>query len=64
LRHARCPTIVDEIILFYYQSDSWIIIGHGILHMIHILAGKTLQFVLFESGQNMGVWLRKWKRKK
>jgi hypothetical protein len=63
-RDARCPVVVDEIISSYYQSDSWIIIGYEILHMIHTLAGKTPQLVLFESDQNMGVWLRKWKKKK
>jgi hypothetical protein len=63
-RNARCPAAVDEVISSYYQSNSWVIIGHGISHMIHTLAGKTPQLVLFESDQNMGVWLRKWKKEK
>jgi hypothetical protein len=63
-RDTRCPAVVDEVISSYYQSNSWVIIGYGILHMIHTLAGKTPQLVLFESDQNMGVWLRKWKKQK
>jgi hypothetical protein len=63
-RDARCLAVVDEIISSYYQSDSWIIIGHGISHMIHTLTGKIPQLVLFESDQNMRVWLRKWKKEK
>jgi hypothetical protein len=45
----------SEVISSYYQSNSWIIIEHGISHMIHTLVGKTPQLVLFESDQNMGV---------
>jgi hypothetical protein len=62
-RDARCPVVVNEAISSYYQSN-WIIIGHGISHMIYTLARKTPQLVLFESDQNMGIWLRKWKKEK
>jgi hypothetical protein len=61
-RDARCPVVVDEVISSYYQSNSWVIIGHGILHMIHTFAGKIPQLVLFELDQNMG--LQKWKKEK
>jgi hypothetical protein len=63
-RDTCCPVLVDEIISSYYQSNSWVIIRHGISHMIHTLAGKTPQLMLFESDQNMGVWLQKWKKEK
>jgi hypothetical protein len=63
-RDARCPAVVDEVISSYYQSNSWVIIENEISHMIHTLAGKIPQLVLFESDQNMGVWLQKWKKEK
>jgi hypothetical protein len=63
-RDARCLAVADEVILSYYQSNSWVIIEHGISYMIHTLARKIPQLVLFESDQNMGVWLRKWKKEK
>ncbi|HYP43364.1 MAG TPA: hypothetical protein VEQ18_05020 [Candidatus Nitrosocosmicus sp.] len=38
------------------------IVACGISHMIHTLAGKTTKVIIFESDENIALWLRRWKR--
>lgn len=68
--HTKASLITSNMYLIYKMdivdnghSKSWVIVAQEFPHMVHTLASKTRQLILFELDHNMTFWLHKWKKK-